>query len=63
MLALMHVRSGSDNIPEDVVRSGVVEQIETLFFAVVKLYGPIKSVHGKLERSTGEETHQRCARE
>ena len=31
-----------EDLPEDVVGSGVVEQIEALFFAIVKLHRPIR---------------------
>jgi len=40
MSALKKIRSTPGDLPEDVVISGVVEQIECLFFAVVKLYRP-----------------------
>ena len=43
MLAIMQVQSAPGDLPEDVVRSGVVKQIETLFFAVVELNSQIDS--------------------
>ena len=44
MLAFMQVRSVAGDIHEDVASSGVVEQIEALFFAVVQLHRPITSI-------------------
>jgi len=41
----MQIRTGPCNSPERIAGSGVVEQEETLLFAMVKLQGPITSVY------------------
>jgi len=43
--AFVQMRSRSCNLPEKIVGSGVIEQIEALLFAVVKLHKLIASVY------------------
>ena len=51
--------SGLCDLPEEVVSSGVIEQVKPLLLAVVKLHRPATSVHNKYEDSTREKTDQR----
>jgi hypothetical protein len=51
-------RSGLGDLPEEVVSSGVVEQVKPLLLAVVKLHRPATSVHNKCEDSIREKTDQ-----
>jgi len=51
----MQIRTGPCNLPEKIAGSGVVEQVETLLFAVVKPQGSITSVY---ERKGGYSTRR-----
>jgi hypothetical protein len=57
--AFIQDRSRLGNLPEEVVSSGVVEQVKPLLLVVVKLYRPATSVHNKREDSTREKADQR----
>ena len=50
----------TDDLPEEVVSGGIVEQIEGLLFAKVNLHRTVASVYIKLVYSTGGKTDQRC---
>jgi len=61
MSAFVQARLTPIDLPEEIVGSRVVEQIETLFFAVIKLRRPISHLFktsGNAQR--GERTNQRC---
>ena len=58
----MQAQSAHADLPKEIVSSRVVEHVETLFFAVIKLYRPIShkfKTSGDARR--GEEKLTRCA--